>query len=260
MKTYQLYLDESETHVAGSNRVFCIAGIIVDEDDHTSILQPALDDLKKKVWSDLPSPTSIVLHQKDVSFAQNNNNRYKLNQIPVAFHRFRSNIYSRTLYQELEKIFDLKATTVIGSCIIVDELQAHFNNNILSDKYLIGMQILFENFCHFLSCNNARGSVFLESREEAMDKEIRMRFNHIKAMGTMYINPYAIQRHLQEIHFPAKQENLAGLQMADFIPNTFARKACGKDHKKFNIYDALRKNQYDGNLMKQARFGVKVMP
>ena len=45
---YHLYLDESETHNFGKNRVFTIAGVIVEENYHNTTLTNELIKLKKR--------------------------------------------------------------------------------------------------------------------------------------------------------------------------------------------------------------------
>lgn len=169
------------------------------------------------------------------------------------------------LYEELGKLYDLADITVIGASVVLDDLDTYFDEDILSDKYLICMQIIFENYCHFLKKNNSCGHVFYESRQEHHDREIRMRFNHLMAMGSMYINPYAMQKHLTGITFPSKTCNVPGLQIADFVPNDLARKVLSKktssnNKNRFNISNNLRKARYDGGLSKHDRFGFKIMP
>lgn len=188
MDTYYLYLDESETHDSGKNRVFCIAGIIVKKEDDENLLIPAVSNLKSIIWHDLNNYNDIILHQKDVSFANNRSNNLK-NVLPE-YHRFKQNKNTKILYNELSNIYAQNYLTVIGTCIKLDDLNTYFHKDIISDKYLIGMQILFENFCHFLKQKNAIGYVYYESREYAQDKEVARHFNHIKAMGSMFINPY----------------------------------------------------------------------
>jgi hypothetical protein len=205
MSVYNLYLDESETHNNyGEERVFCIAGIIVEENNFKNLIVPSMNKLKRKIWSDIKNPEAVVLHEKDIRFANNFRNRRYLNQIGSEFHRFSQNSNIRTLYKEIENIYSLNLMTVIGSCVILDDLYKYFHTDIISDKYIICMQILLENFCQFLKVHNSTGHIFCESRGEVLDKEIRMKFNHIKAMGSMYISPYAIQTHLNDISFPAK--------------------------------------------------------
>lgn len=256
MDKYHLYLDESETHINGTNRIFCLAGIIVKEDDFNTVLKPRLDNLKQQVFHDLTNPTDYILHEKDIRSAQKN----KMKNINPEFRRFKQAHYSRMLYNELEQIVQSSSCKVIGSCIHMDDLNKHFNKKIVSQNYLIAFQIILENFCHFLERVNGTGHVFYESRDEKPDSIVRMQFNHVKAMGSMYVNPYAMQRHIREIDFPNKLENNAGLQIADFIPNPFARKVLEKKQYKFNIYKTLRLVRYDGGIYKGNRFGIKVMP
>lgn len=265
VKKYNLYLDESETHDSGDNRIFCIAGVIIEEENYNKIIVPELSRIKKLIWSDLPNPEELVLHEKDVRFANNRSNRHDLHKIKPEFHRFQSNENTRQLYTELGKLYHLNSITVIGACVSLKDLDTYFHRDILSDKYLICMQILLENYCHFLQRHNGYGHVFYESREEHQDKEIRMRFNHIMAIGSMYINPYAVQRHLTGITFPTKFSNIEGLQIADFVPNDLARKALSKKinvnkKNRFNISNNIRKARYDGGLSKYDRFGFKIMP
>lgn len=255
MNEYYLFLDESTTHSNYSNIVFCIAGIIVNKSDYDNIVKPKLNELKMDIWSDLPNPTNIIIHQKVVREAKN------CNVVPPEYRRFKSNSVCKQLYDGLKAIFDLNILTVVGSSIVMDNLNSYFHKDILSDEYLIGMQIVLENYSHFLHKNNGSGLVFYESREEHQDKKIRMRYNLIKAMGSMYVNSYAMQRLLKDIEFPAKSDNIEGLQIADFVPNDFARLAAGSKKQKFNLYDVTRIYRYNGGISsKENRFGVKIMP
>lgn len=256
MKKYHLYLDESETHNNGSERVFCLAGIIVEEGNYKNILQPGLNQLKKSVWHDLTNPSSYVLHEKDIRSAQRN----KLRSIKPEFHRFKKGAYSRILYKGIGDLITDSDCKVIGASIRMDDLNQHFNNNIVSENYLITFQIILENFCHFLESVNGIGSIYYEARDKKPDSIVRMHFNQIKAMGSMFINPYAMQNHIREIEFPLKTNNNEGLQVADFVPNPFARKTLEKKQHKFNIYQTLRTSRYHGGIYKGSRFGIKVMP
>lgn len=257
---YYLFLDESESHDSnGDNRVFCIAGFIIKENDYNN-LESDIMSLKQIIWNDLPQPENIVMHEQDIRYANNRHNRGKLNKINSEFHRFKENSITRQLYDELKNVIEKNPITIIGSCVLLDKLNNYFSKEIVSDKYLIAMQIVLENFIHFLQKNSGVGYIFYESREEPNDKEVRMRFNHIKAIGSMFISPYAIQKHLVEINFPPKNSNMAGLQLADFIPNNFARKHGVNNKHRINIYNSVRKIRYDGGLSNQNRFGIKVMP
>ena len=77
----------------------------------------------------------------------------------------------------------------------------------------------------------------------------------------MFVEPLAIQKHIRNIDFPNKLDNVIGLQVADFVPNNFARRHCSTLRKaKFNIFEPLYSSLYDGGIAKAHRFGMKVMP
>jgi len=251
---YLLFLDESETHINNSSKVFCIAGIIIKDVDYPIIISE-LNNLKRLIWNDLSDPLSVRIHQKEIREANNGK------RVSPEFLRFKKNLNCRLFYTELNKIFQLNLISIIGCCIIMDNLDQFFHSDIITDKYLIGMQMVLENYCHFLHRNNGVSSIFYESLEEPNDKEIRMRFNLIKAMGSMFVNSYSMQRYLKDISFPTKSQNIHGMQLADFVPNDFARKANGLKRHKYDIYDNTRRLRYNGGIEgKEDRFGIKIMP
>jgi hypothetical protein len=61
-------------------------------------------------------------------------------------------------------------------------------------------------------------------------------------------------------HFRQKTDNNVGLQIADFIPNSFARSFGKNRDYRFNINTSLNNYRYDGGLGKPDRFGIKVLP
>lgn len=254
MAEYLLFLDESEVDRKPQLPTFCIAGIIVEKNTYTNTIEPALLDLKRQVWHNITNPEDVVLHEMEVKRGNT-----KKSKIPE-FHRFNQNSYMKMLYVGLDKIFRLNQMYVVGATVDMDRLNCHFHTDIATEKYLICMQILIENYVQFLQRNNAYGSVVCESRSETQDKLVKMRLTQIKALGSMFVNPYAMQKYVGEITFPLKTANVSGLQLADFVPNPFARKAAGKPQAAFNIYQALRKSRYDGGLQKYDRFGIKYMP
>lgn len=262
---YHLYLDESETHDMDSvgkwvNQIFCIGGIVVKEDIHNNFVIPKISSLKNQIWSDKPNYNDLIFHEKDIKFAQNNKNKYRLNEVNEEYRRFRARRYNKMLYSGIEDLLSNPDIFVMAGCIIDNELKKHYHKDISTDKYLIALQILIENYCHFLKSKNAVGLIFYESIGDAQNNFIRRRFNLIENMGTMYVNPKAVQNLISNIYFPLKGDNIAGLQVADFIPNIVTRKVANKNLGEFNIYQTIRTSRYDGGLGKYDRFGIKIMP
>jgi len=76
----------------------------------------------------------------------------------------------------------------------------------------------------------------------------------------MYMPQKTASNCLLGMDFASKSDNNPGLQVADFVPNGFARDCLGTPQAKYNIFRALKYLRYDGGLGLPDRFGVKYMP
>lgn len=262
MEKYHLYLDESSSNngLAVSHRdyksSFCVAGIIVKE-DLIDTLSVDLNNLKRTLWSDIQQPESIILHEMEVRNANRRNNNKPIDPL---YTRFRVRRITRTLYQGLNSVLIQSNCKVIGASINTFEMQRYFGADLETPEYLVTFQIILENFCHFLHSVNGIGEVYYESQDDVVDARLRKHYNQIKSNGSMFIKAEKMQKHLREIEFPKKSENVPGLQIADFVPNGFARKTLGFNSHSFNIDPLLRRISYDGGISNKDRFGVKIMP
>lgn len=259
---YTLYLDESKSYKYNPkthkqyNSHFCIAGIIV-KDDNYCYLENDINNLKRMTWPDISDPEKVILHQMNISDAEDG--RLDVKKHPE-YAKFSKNSNRKLFYKELKKIFENGKYTIVGGSIGLSELSKTFSasgkNN--TDEYLVCMQMLLENYCHFLCVNNGIGRVIYESRELKADERLRDRFYHIKLMGSMYIHRSTTEKRLLGIDIINKQENCAGLQLADFVPNSFARDHTGISQDKYNIFSTLKYFRYDGNVGDKNRFWCKI--
>ncbi|HBF3985900.1 TPA: DUF3800 domain-containing protein, partial [Clostridioides difficile] len=240
-KIYNLYLDESETHDEKDgnwiNKVFCIAGIIVEDKYDCNELTKDLNKIKYQIWKDNINYEALILHEVEIKQANNGYDKKNQNLVKPHNRIFRKNQNVKILYRGLEKIIRNKKITTLAVCIKHDELDKLYNKEIQNDRTLMALQILIENYVHFLKNNDSKGRIIYEHNGDSNSKIMKMKFNMIKTMGTLFINPYAIQERLLDIEFPSKDENIAGLQIADFIPNIIARKVSNKKLNKYNIYN-----------------------
>lgn len=141
---YHLYLDESESHETDftgkwTNQVFCIAGIIVKENYHQNCIIPEINKIKQTIWSDMANSSSIILYEKEIRFVLNPHNKYFLNSVPSEYRRFKNLNNARKLFNGLGKIVRQPEVSIIGGCIITDELHKTYNTDILCNKSLIAM-------------------------------------------------------------------------------------------------------------------------
>lgn len=260
MEEYTLYLDESYTYVDnGKDPAFAVGGFIIKNTDIQNI-NVKIDALKKEIWSDLPSPTDIVLHELDLKEALNK--RKKLPKEKSEYHRFRNNRKNvNLLYKRISTIIKSEDIHTVGCVVIKDRYFNNFPKKIANEISLVCMQIIIENYVHFLLKNNAVGSIVYESRD-AMDMTMLRRYYQIASIGTMYVNPDAIQQRILQFRFINKKENCQCLQLADFIPNIIARKMSNKKiypNTKDLINNILLKS-YDGTNNNKDRYGIKTVP
>lgn len=262
MKEYTLYLDESETHDYVNNRPahrhFCMAGAIIANDDYAQVEQ-AVTSLKQAIWPTNVHANEIVLHQMRIIEAEHG----RLNNVQYPdYGIFRQRQVRRLFYRHLQQIFFQGNITIVGSSINIENLERFYKVPEMrkQDEYLIAMQLLLENYCHFLCTHDGRGKIIYEQREQISDERLRDKYYHMKLMGSMYMPKNIAEKHLLGIDFVNKNENNIGLQLADFIPNSFARNHAGFQQAQDNIFNTLRHCLYDGTIREPVRFGVKYMP
>ena len=107
----------------------------------------------------------------------------------------------------------------MGVCVNKSALMKNYPGE-TNEQLTIALQMLLENYCHFLEYMHATGDICYESLQEPGNQELRQRFYELEALGIMYYTSHFFQTHIGDIRFENKADNLAGLQFADFIPNT----------------------------------------
>ena len=80
----------------------------------------------------------------------------------------------------------------------------------------------------------------------------------------MFYPAKSINKRIKGLEFKEKKQNIAGLQLADFIPNSVGRHVLGKHYnnkKERNVkFDIINKKLYDGGIGNVAKFGLKIIP
>ena len=159
IKRYTLFLDESETHKhdlvtrSDSDYHFCMAGVIVAEDDYAD-LQNSVNQLKRNVWPELGNPENVILHQMRLIEAEKG--RLDTSKYPE-YAKFNRRSERKKFYDELKNVFVHNKLTIVGSSVNEDNLKQYYwvTGKNKQDQYLVAMQLLLENYCHFLCTNNA---------------------------------------------------------------------------------------------------------
>lgn len=270
MDEYTLYLDESETanvnHSTNKreNTLFVIAGIICTNKYHDLELSTRIKRLKKSIWNRCENDDQYdekILHELELSRAITK--KYK--DLKCDYNKVFKNrhIYNYT-YDILADVFATSDIKVLAVCVDKDKLSMQYDNDKINDCFQIAMNMIIENFYHFLNSVDGIGSICYESLPENQNEKIKKRFDGIKYNGTMFYPAKIINSRIKKIEFHNKKENIVGLQLADFVPNAIGRDVLKKTYKNSrerNIpIDVLTDKLYDGGIDMKEKFGRKIIP
>ena len=255
---YNLFLDETKFYDNGKY-LYGIAGIAV-ESNKVPTMGKMLGRLKSDLWSGsltYAQCKNIVLHMSDV---RSGNSKFDEN---YCIFKSRENV--RRLFKGLEEIIEETEMTVFGSMVNLSDLAEQYKTN---SSFYIGDQVCMEsiinNYTCFLKHHNARGKITFESRANKTgnksDRMLQKQFYKIITHGTTMYKALEIQDVISDIRFVKKQENNAGLQIADFVPTHFMINFSGNSQHKINLYKTLKRHRYSGfktkGLQYSSKFGV----
>lgn len=244
MSNYFLFLDESKpNHIY---KHFCLGGCIIKQEDYYNHIIPNIEVIKQNVFGN----TSVILHEVDIRNAQNGQ------------YRILKNKKKREEFWNLMNLFFKNNQFISTVCVSINthEYGRIYNSPYRNDEYLIALQVVLENFVHFLEIKNGTGSIYVESRNPTDDTKLGNHYHLIKANGTLFFDKNVFQRRLNTISFPLKTDNNVGLQIADFIPNPITRFCSGMNQRNYSLYDVITAKFYDGGVGLTDRFGLKQIP
>lgn len=243
MANYILFLDELKANDTYSN--FCMGGIFVEEVHYRKLVVPKMMEFKNNILGN----TGKVLHENELSDLLSKYKHDKKQEKTKA-------IYDAIRYLLMN--YDIH-TICVG--ITKNNLLSYYPNDSKNYNkyrlYNVALQIIMENFTHFLVENDSQGCVFYESRNMQADYELQKQYELIKKHGTLYIPSEVMQKRLLGISFPLKIDNNIGLQIADFILNPMARKFDNMEQKENSLHNAIITKAYDGGISENMRYGIK---
>lgn len=256
MANYFLFLDELKPN--DNYKFFCMGGCFIEENHYRTKVVPMMKQLKNNIFGNC----SVVLHENEIR-------KYK-----DTFQRFKDDkSKEEKFWNGVGDVF--KNCDIHTLCVGIDmeNLPKYYPTKTeKDDEYYIALQIILENFVHFLIKNNGMGCVYFESRDMKSDYALYEHYNMIKKNGTLFLNSELMGKHLKCISFPLKIDNNIGLQLADFVPNPVVRhfqslelknNKIDKIDKDFceqrdlNIFQQIQEKAYNGNIDRNDRFGLK---
>ncbi len=242
MANYFLFLDELKANDVYKH--FCIGGCFIEENHYRNEVVKKVNTLKSQIFGN----TSVILHETDIRARKG-----------TAFKKFKDN-------EEKEKEFWTQLGDIYKTCDIhtlcagvhMENLKKYYpSKNEKDSQYFIALQIILENFVHFLIENNGTGCVYFESRDIQSDFELCEHYRMIVENGTLFLSPTLMKKHLRCISFPLKLDNNIGLQLADFVPNPVVRHFQEEEQRELNLFTEIKEKAYSGNIDRDDRFGLK---
>lgn len=282
---YILYLDESEFK---ASKTFAIAGIAIKKDSIPR-LEQKLDEIKSLVWDkDFIEQNNPVLHCTEFQKVFNNRKTHDISGVKPEYYDFikkEDTEIEKIYYQVYGKLSQLlkEIDATVFSCIIkLQQLQdlffideSHDGIHLIDDKYNIALQKIIENYTHYLFVNDGYGDVVYESRNnigENSDKSPDIKlinvYHKIQAnnKGIVYTDSKAVQSRNRTIVTFSKNENLAGLQVADFIAyNIIKYEQCKVNHQITDFMKNIHRMSYNGGHSltekdQRSFWGMRVLP
>lgn len=252
-KRYTLYLDEIQAN--SPFKYFCLAGIIIENEVYDTIVSD-VNTIKITHFN----TTDVILHEADI---RKGKGLRPENDNQVLIKSKMKNKNNRNAYfADIVSFFKSHDFKVISASLHQKNAQTTYPNH--RDKYFIALQILLENFTHFLIENNGVGEVLIESRrsqhDTSLDDQLDMHFHKLRCLtGTLFYNAQTISKYIKTIDFKEKSQNNIGLQLADMIPNPLNRHLSGMEQAIEHLYPTIESKIYDGNRTNLKRFGQKVL-
>lgn len=223
--------------------VFCLAGVIIDEDEYRKTVSPDLDRIKLKYWK----TTNVIFHSRSIRKCE-----------PL-FNNLLDKSVRYPFYEDLNAFFNKSKLKIIASVILKQKLKNQYSDP--SNPYEISMMFLMERFLYFLEETNDQGYITVESRDSRSNKNLFEEYSNILANGSgdkYFIESSRFQARIKKIEFVTKKQNENGHQLADLVAYPIATKILYPNRKNL-AFDVIKpKFRRRGNRIKG--YGLKVFP
>lgn len=283
MEKYTLFLDESSDKEKG---LVLVSGFAIPN-SQLELFNDSMLEIKKLIWDEeYINNNPTVLHCTELSIIYNNRSnpllyQYTNRQEYRIFKKMNPNeikeIY-KSIYIKMCEIMRKFDITVFGCLIDEQKMRYLFDDNsrrILEDPYNIAIQVIIENYTHFLNKKNGVGYIVYESRNTetevrrySLDMRMYDNFCKIKSVskGLPYINTNSITNRIRYFNIIRKTEENAGIELADFISfHLFKSFSIHNEADKSEFIKKIEKCLYNGGFLESDKnlkdfFGVRHIP
>lgn len=241
----KMFLDESGSHnltvIDPQYPIFVLGGVIVNADYAAGPLEARLREFRRQVFGD----ENLVLHTADLVRNRNGFER-------MAGREFREECLAKLngLMAELDYM-------VVACAIKKDGHLARYGVSAL-DPYMLSLELLVERFALEIGDREGGGEIIAECRSAELDRQLVLAWENLKVYGTRYLRAAEIKRRIVSLTTRPKQDNVAGLQLADLVVSPIGRYVLGKPVREdFRIVERKLRCDTRGNYWGR---GLMVLP
>ena len=282
---YVLYLDESEIQ----SKKFAIAGFAIKKSNISNIEQ-SLCALKEMVWGKEYVINNVpVVHCTELTKVYNKRKKAGIPDglsAPFALLAQKSSDEIETIYTQvfasLSRIIRTHDVTIFSCTVDVNELnklfymdETHNGIHMIDDKYNIALQKIIESYTHFLCCQDGYGDIIYESRnttgensQNSPDVKLINNYHQVHAnnRGIVFTSDKTIQERNRTITTYGKSDDIAGLQLADFIANNILKFQSIKEASQVTDFmKQLHRFSYNGGYSVEQKdhrnfWGMRIIP
>ncbi len=240
-----LFLDESGDHnlsaIDPQYPLFVLGGVIIDQDYAEGTLTDELNTFKRALFG----RTDIVLHTADI--VRNRN----------GFEQLKDTGFRNQFYDALNDVMRVLDYTVVACAIRKDEHLSRYGVAAL-DPYMLSLDVLVERFCFEIGKFRGGGVIVAERRDPTLDRQLELAWLNLKIQGTRYIRARDIEDRVIGLNLRAKNDNIAGLQLADLVVSPIGRRLLGKSSKEdWQIVEEKFRRSPNGRV---EGYGLVVLP
>ena len=238
-----LYIDESGDHnlhnINPDYPCFVLGGVLVDQGYHDNVITPDINRLKMEFFN----TSNVTLHLTDVR-------RQRGIFRPLSVATTRNDFWSK--WCRLMRRWDYQ----VIACVINKTKHVALYSLDADDPYDYALKVLVERLTMQLNDCNDTGRIVAEARRRDLDRRLKRVYNDFEDQGTtggrygsQHLQPEEIQERITGLELKTKSDNIAGLQLADFLMNPIGRHTLGKnDGPGWRIAEEkFRRNPRSGN-------------
>lgn len=231
--------DHSLTKINPELPVFALCTVVVEREAYARTIIPEISAFKLRYFAH----EGINLHSRDIRKAEG---PFSILQNAQVRQRF---------MDDLSVMTERLPFTLFVTVIHKHSYKTRYGDG-ARNPYDVALEYSFERILHFMESHKETAlPVIAEARGKNEDNELRASFHRLMTEGTYYNKAERFRKLTCPISFRRKQDNIAGVQLADLCAHPGARKALKPDAEN-RAYAVIEPKFYrSGNV-----FGLKEFP